>query len=48
MKDGNTEELVMAPTIEDKEEAATDDADVNKPHDDKEEDDSWALYFWPS
>ena len=30
----------MAPVVEDKEEAPADDADVNKPHDEKEDDEN--------
>ena len=40
LKEGKTEELVIAPAIEDKEEAAEqDDADVNKTHGDDAGDD---------
>ena len=39
VKEEKTEELVMAPVVEDKEEVIADDADVNKPADDKEDDD---------
>ena len=43
VKDGKTEELVMAPVVEDKEEPAdtTDDPDVNKTAGGDKEDDDW-------